>query len=141
LQIVGVDMLAGINENSKDLGSRVWNMMTSFKVNLETEQSTIKLDIHRLNSRLSKLQESLELLYTLKRKVEQTKKLLKLTTDIERRDCEVKEDLRRITTDFKHYVRQQWLFKLDQEANGEQQSLSKVPLEEYINQYKRKYDN
>lgn len=31
---------------------------------------------------------------------------MRITNDVEKRDLEVKEDLRRITADFKHYVRQ-----------------------------------
>lgn len=46
LQIVGSDMLAGVESN--EVGARVWNMMTSFKVNIDTEKAQVKCDINRI---------------------------------------------------------------------------------------------
>ena len=92
LKIVGQDMVAGIsddgnqaNMNSSDI--KVWGMLIDFKQTVALEEQLIKRDIKGIETRISKLAESLSLLRNLKRKVEATKRMMKVV----REDKEEKE--------------------------------------------------
>ena len=52
--------------------------MTEFKINIDQERQLIKLDINKLERKLLQLNESLEMLQDMKRKVEASMKLQKL---------------------------------------------------------------
>lgn len=86
-------------------------MMTEFKLNIDLEKQVIKRDINRIESQLSQSSESLHLLRGLKRKVEQARKLWKLSREQneEFKQKEASEDIRRLRNDFKKYARDAWL--------------------------------
>jgi hypothetical protein len=68
-------MLAGISNSMKDegvdrMGPRIWNMVTEFRVNIDSENAQIKREVRTIEKTLAKLNDSLEMLFALKRKVD-----------------------------------------------------------------------
>lgn len=128
LKIVGEDMVAGISDdgvpslspNLEAPGTKVWGMLIDFKQTVAMEEQIIKRDIRALEKQMSQLSESLGLLRNLKRKVEATKRMMKVAREGKEEaegQKEAKEDARRLRNDFKHYIRTMWLFKNGQDVN------------------------
>ena len=132
-------MLAGISDSKKDegvdrMGPRIWNMVTEFRVNIDSENAQIKREVRIIENSLAKLNDSLEMLFALKRKVDTLSRQLKLADDLLRdrndphdqvrqSDAEVKEDVRRLRQDFKHYIRHVWLYSNDNSSNAQAYAL------------------
>ena len=78
LDIVGSDMVAGIQTEKltggKKVGDKVWNMMTEFKINVESEKATIKRDIRMIEKQIAQMDDSREMLFGIKRNIEASKR-------------------------------------------------------------------
>ena len=119
LDIVGADMVAGIQTEKltgeKKVGDKVWNMMTEFRINVESEKAQIKRDIHLIEKQIAQMEDSREMLFGIKRNIEAAKRQQKLMGEVqgdkkEQKQSEVKEEIRRLRNDFKHYIRHMWLY-------------------------------
>lgn len=119
LDIVGADMVAGIQTEKltgeKKVGDKVWNMMTEFRINVESEKAQIKRDIRLIEKQIAQMEDSREMLFGIKRSIEAAKRQQKLMGEVqgdkkEQKQSEVKEEIRRLRNDFKHYIRHMWLY-------------------------------
>jgi len=91
-------------------------MMTEFKINVEQEKSVIKREIRSLERKIANLADSMELLYEIKRKVDTAARVAK-NSGYE--DKGIKEDVKWLRNDFKHYIRQVWLYNNDNSDKDE----------------------
>jgi hypothetical protein len=69
-----------------------------------------------LEKQIVQLSDSIELLYDIKRKADSTKRQQKMLEDLngdskDTKKNEVKEEIRRLRNDFKHYIRQVWMYQ------------------------------
>jgi polyhydroxyalkanoate synthesis regulator phasin len=66
LDIVGADMVAGIQTEKltgdKKVGDKVWNMMTEFRINVESEKASIRRDIRLIEKQIAQMDDSREML-------------------------------------------------------------------------------
>ena len=123
---IGQDMMVGVidglQHDKNEMGPKVWNLVTSMKLNFEQESAKLRRDLSQLDRQLTYLKDSLHLLQDLKLKVDSTHKLLKMATGTSKSNgqaAEAQEDLRRLKNEFKHYIRRAWCFKreaVDEEA-------------------------
>lgn len=157
LDIVGADMVAGIQTEKltgdKKVGDKVWNMMTEFRINVESEKASIKRDIRLIEKQIAQMDDSREMLFGIKRNIEASKRQQKLMSEVqgdkkEQKQSEVREEIRRLRNDFKHYIRHMWLYQeakhnsfvldLGQAAGLNKQVLDDLfvePLGKYTNRY------
>jgi polyhydroxyalkanoate synthesis regulator phasin len=78
LDIVGADMVAGIQTEKltgeKKVGDKVWNMMTEFRINVESGKASIKRDIRLIEKQIAQMDDSREMLFGIKRNIEGAKR-------------------------------------------------------------------
>ena len=75
-----VGVIDGLQHDKNEMGPKVWNLVTSMKLNFEQESAKLRRDLSQLDRQLTYLKDSLHLLQDLKLKVDSTHKLLKLAT-------------------------------------------------------------
>ncbi len=72
-----------LDRNKDQPTSQVWNMMTSFRINLDQERSLILKEQDSLKKQLAHLSDSINTLQDLKRKVEAINRQQRLMKDLE----------------------------------------------------------
>ena len=75
-----------LDRNKDQPTSQVWNMMTSFRINLDQERSLILKEQDSLKKQLAHLSDSINTLQDLKRKVEAINRQQRLMKDLETDD-------------------------------------------------------
>ena len=75
-----------LDRNKDQPSSQVWNLMTSFRINLDQERSLILKEQDSLKKQLAHLSDSINTLQDLKRKVEAINRQQRLMKDLETDD-------------------------------------------------------